>query len=142
MGRRGAGGVELAAAVEIQPPQSYRVLLAEDSITTRIQERRILEQAGYTVTVAVDGMDAWEKFMSAGPFHALISDVEMPRLDGFGLAARVRQDKKWQELPIILVTSLVSDADKKRGIDVGANAYIVKSTFDQKVLLDTLRRLV
>ncbi|MBP8125239.1 MAG: hybrid sensor histidine kinase/response regulator [Caldilineaceae bacterium] len=130
------------AAVEIQPPQSYRVLLAEDSITTRIQERRILEQAGYTVTVAVDGMDAWEKFMSAGPFHALISDVEMPRLDGFGLAARVRQDKKWQELPIILVTSLVSDADKKRGIDVGANAYIVKSTFDQKVLLDTLRRLV
>ena len=87
-------------------------------------------------------MDAWEKFMSGGPFHALISDIEMPKLDGFGLAARVRQAQKWQDLPIILVTSLASDADKKRGIDVGANAYIVKSTFDQKVLLDTLRRLI
>ncbi len=133
---------EAASLPEMEAPQSHRILLAEDSITTRIQERRILEQAGYTVTVAVDGIDAWEKFMSGGPFHALISDVEMPRLDGFGLAARVRQDKKWQDLPIILVTSLASDADKKRGIDVGANAYIVKSTFDQKVLLDTLRRLI
>ncbi len=130
------------AVAENQKPQSYHVLLAEDSITTRIQERRILEQAGYTVTVAVDGMDAWEKFMRNGPFHALISDVEMPKMDGFGLVARIRQAKNGQDLPVILVTSLASDTEKKRGIDVGANAYIVKSTFDQKVLLDTLRRLI
>jgi len=124
------------------PPQRFHLLLVEDSITTRIQERRILEQAGYEVTVAVDGLDGWNKMMEAGPFHALITDVEMPRLDGFGLIDRVRQNKKWADLPIILVTSLAKDADKRRGIEVGADAYLIKSTFDQKILLDTLRRLL
>jgi two-component system chemotaxis sensor kinase CheA len=123
-------------------PVRHRLLLAEDSITTRTQVRRILQQAGYDVEVAVDGLDGWEKLTGSGPFHALITDVEMPRLDGFGLISRVRKDKAWADLPIILVTSLASDADKRRGIEVGATAYLVKSTFDQKVLLDTLRRLL
>ena len=139
-------GADLAASPSDQvaeaAPVRHRLLLAEDSITTRTQVRRILQQAGYDVEVAVDGLDGWEKLTGSGPFHALITDVEMPRLDGFGLISRVRKDKAWADLPIILVTSLASDADKRRGIEVGATAYLVKSTFDQKVLLDTLRRLL
>ncbi len=117
------------------------VLLAEDSITTRTQEKRILEGAGYEVITAVDGADAFSK-LETRDFDALISDIEMPNMDGLTLAARIRQDAKYNELPIILVTSLASDEDRRRGIKVGANAYITKGTFEQTALLDTLRRLV
>lgn len=117
------------------------ILLADDSITTRTQERRILESAGYEVVTAVDGMDAYNK-LGAQLFDAVVSDVEMPNMDGLTLAERIRQEAKYRELPIILVTSLASDADRRRGAEVGANAYITKGTFDQTVLLNTLRRLV
>ena len=117
------------------------LLLAEDSITTRTQEKRILESAGYEVVTAVDGADAFTK-LGTRPFDAVISDVEMPNMDGLTLAARIRQDAKYKELPIILVTSLASAEDRQRGIEVGANAYITKSTFEQTVLLEALRRLV
>ncbi|RYG71428.1 hybrid sensor histidine kinase/response regulator [bacterium] len=117
-----------------------RVLLVEDSITTRTQEKRILEGAGYKVTVAVDGLDGWNK-LAGGEFDAVVSDVEMPNMDGLTLAARIRQNEKYRELPIILVTSLSTEADRKRGVEVGANAYITKGGFDQKALLDTLKRL-
>jgi two-component system chemotaxis sensor kinase CheA len=117
------------------------ILLAEDSITTRTQEKRILESAGYEVITAVDGADALQK-LPLHPFDGLVSDVEMPNLDGLSLCARIRENPKYQELPIVLVTSLASDDDKRRGIEVGANAYITKGTFEQKVLVDTVRRLV
>jgi two-component system chemotaxis sensor kinase CheA len=118
-----------------------RLLLAEDSITTRTQMRRILEGAGYEVVTAVDGADAFAK-LSAGEFDGVVSDIEMPNMDGLQLTARIRQDPRHKELPVILVTSLASEEDRRRGIEVGANAYITKSTFDQSVLLETLRRLV
>jgi two-component system chemotaxis sensor kinase CheA len=117
------------------------VLLAEDSITTRTQEKRILESAGYEVVTAVDGADAFSK-LATRTFDAVISDVQMPNMDGLQLASKIRENSRYQELPIILVTSLASDEDKRRGVEVGANAYITKGTFEQKVLLDTLRRLV
>ena len=117
------------------------ILLAEDSITTRTQEKRILESAGYDVVTAVDGADAFQK-LPTREFDAVVSDVEMPNMTGLALAEKIRQNNKYKELPIILVTSLSSDADKQRGIEVGANAYITKGTFEQKVLLDTLGRLV
>lgn len=117
------------------------ILLAEDSITTRTQEKRILESAGYEVVTAVDGADALQK-LGTREFDGVISDVEMPNLDGISFVARLRQDPKNRELPVILVTSLASDADKRRGIEVGANAYITKGTFEQKVLIETLGRLV
>ena len=75
-------------------------------------------------------------------FDIVISDVEMPRLNGFGLTARIRADKKLAQLPVILVTALETREDRERGIDAGANAYLVKSSFDQSNLLDTLRRLL
>ena len=86
-------------------------------------------------------MDALKK-LGTQRFDAVVTDVEMPNMDGLSLASRIRQDNQYKEIPIILVTSLASDEDRKRGTDVGANAYITKGTFEQTVLLDTLRRLV
>ncbi len=117
------------------------VLLAEDSITTRTQVKRILEGAGYQVITAVDGMDAITK-LGTLDIDVVVTDIQMPNMDGLTLTAKIRQDKKHADLPIILVTALASDEDKKRGIEVGANAYITKSAFDQQGLLDTLARLV
>jgi two-component system chemotaxis sensor kinase CheA len=124
----------------IPAPRPKAVLLAEDSITTRMQEKRILEGAGYSVVTAVDGLDAWHK-LGAGEFDAVVSDIEMPNLTGLELAARIRGDEKHRELPIILVTSLATEADRRRGAEVGANAYLSKGNFDQKDLLDALKKL-
>lgn len=117
------------------------ILIAEDSITTRTQIARVLGSAGYEVIVSVDGADALEK-LAANAVDALVSDVEMPNLDGIGLTRAVRQNPDYEELPIVLVTSLASDEHRARGADAGANAYITKGGFDQRVLLETLERLI
>lgn len=134
-------------AVSISPTQApaaaekYTVLLVEDSIATRTQEKRILEAGGYEVVTAVDGLDGFNKLQSRH-FDAVISDVQMPHLDGLGLTSKIRQYREFNELPIILVTSLASDEDKRRGAEAGANAYITKGSFNQSLLLETLQRLV
>jgi two-component system chemotaxis sensor kinase CheA len=117
------------------------VLMVEDSITVRTQVKRILENAGYEVIAAVDGLDGYEKLRTKS-VDAVVSDIQMPHLDGLELTARIRQHKEYNDLPVILVTSLASEEDKRRGAEVGANAYIVKSAFDQNVLLETLGRLI
>ncbi len=122
-------------------PTKPTVLLVEDSIATRTQEKRILETAGYQVITAVDGLDGFNKLRSHA-VDAVVSDVQMPNLDGFGLTAKIRQYQEYSELPIILVTSLASDDDKRRGAEAGANAYIIKGSFNQEALLSTLKRLV
>lgn len=131
-------------AVAARPAPSRRasrVLVVDDSITTRTMERHLLEAAGYEVVVAVDGIDAWTP-LKTGPVDLVVSDVDMPRMDGFGLTARIRADPELAALPVVLVTALESREDKERGIEVGANAYVVKSSFDQSNLLDIIRRLV
>jgi two-component system chemotaxis sensor kinase CheA len=122
-------------------PRKRSVLVAEDSITSRILLKSILEAAGYEVETAVDGIDAFTK-LRGGAFDAVVSDVDMPRLNGFGLAAKVRADSRLSGLPLVLVTALESRDDRERGIDVGADAYIVKSSFDQSTLLEVMRRLI
>jgi two-component system chemotaxis sensor kinase CheA len=117
------------------------VLVVEDSITTRTLLKNILESAGYEVVTAVDGIDATMKLKSAR-FDIVVSDVEMPRMNGFELTAGIRADKLLAELPVVLVTSLSSREDRERGIDVGANAYIEKSNFDQSNLLDVMKKLI
>lgn len=117
------------------------ILVVEDSITSRALLKNILESAGYSVTTAVDGIDAYTT-LKTGAFDLVVSDVEMPRLDGFGLTARVRGDPQLASLPVVLVTALGSREDQERGIDVGANAYIVKSSFEQSNLLDVVESLV
>ena len=117
------------------------ILVVEDSITTRTLLKNILQSSGYTVVTAVDGMDAWGKLKSS-PFDGVVSDLNMPRMDGFELTAKIRKDSQLKNLPVVLVSSLSSLEDKERGIDVGANAFIVKGHFDQSDLLQALRRLL
>jgi two-component system chemotaxis sensor kinase CheA len=100
----------------------------------------MLESAGYKVTTAVDGLDAFARLREQ-KFDLLVSDVEMPRLNGFDLTLRVRADKKLAELPVVLVTARETREDREHGIDVGASAYIVKSSLDESNLLDAVRRL-
>lgn len=117
------------------------LLLAEDSITTRTQEKRILEGAGYEVVTAIDGADAYNK-LATRSFDAVVSDIMMPNMSGLALTEKIRANKKYAELPIILVTSRASEEDQRRGLEAGANAYISKPSFDQRVLLDCLARLI
>jgi two-component system chemotaxis sensor kinase CheA len=117
------------------------VLVAEDSITSRTLLKNILETAGYRVETSVDGVDALTKLRS-GQFDLVVSDVDMPRMNGFGLTSKIRADKRFADLPVILVTALESREDREHGIDVGASAYIVKSSFDQGNLLETIRRAI
>ncbi len=117
------------------------ILVVEDSITSRTLLKNILQAAGYSVKTAVDGMDALTQ-LRIEQFDLMISDVEMPRLNGFDLTGKVRADSKFSDMPIILVTSLGTREDKERGIEAGANAYIVKSNFDQSNLLEAVGRLI
>jgi two-component system chemotaxis sensor kinase CheA len=117
------------------------VIVCDDSFTTRTLEKNILESAGYPVRVAADGLEAWNLLQSEGA-DVLVSDISMPRLDGFELTAKIRADERFKHLPVILVTALDSREDRERGIQAGADAYIVKSAFDQEGLLNTIQRLI
>ncbi|MHB8122917.1 MAG: hybrid sensor histidine kinase/response regulator [Desulfuromonadaceae bacterium] len=125
----------------VKEDHTATVLVVDDSINTREIEKSILEAYGYAVATAEDGEEAFEK--TRGTLYDLvITDVEMPRLDGFSLTKRLRDDERYRHVPIIIVTSLEKDEDKKRGITVGANAYIVKGAFDQSNLIETVRSLI
>jgi two-component system chemotaxis sensor kinase CheA len=131
----------VATGAALAPVETRTVLVVEDSITSRMLLKGILESAGYNVKIAVDGMEAFT-LLRAERFDLVVSDVEMPRLNGFDLTARIRADKKLAELPVVLVTALETREDRERGIDAGANAYLVKSSFDQSNLLEAVRRLI
>jgi two-component system chemotaxis sensor kinase CheA len=103
--------------------------------------KNILETAGYRVLTAVDGIDAFT-VLKTERVDVVVSDVEMPRMDGFDLTAKIRSDKAFADLPVVLVTALESREHRERGVDVGANAYIVKSSFDQSNLLEVIKRLL
>lgn len=123
------------------PRRRKRVLLVDDSPTTRTLERSILESAGYAVATAADGEEAWALLLREGA-DALVADVEMPRLDGFALTEQVRASTRHAALPVVLVTARDAEADRARGLAAGANAYLVKSSFDQRSLLETLEQLL
>jgi len=118
-----------------------RILVAEDSITIRTLLRNFIENAGFKVKTAVDGMEAFD-FMQNETFDLVVSDIEMPRMNGFELTAKIRSEKNHTDIPVILVTALESSDDKQRGMDVGANAYIVKSSFEKSNLIETIQRLI
>jgi two-component system, chemotaxis family, sensor kinase CheA len=140
LGSTGRSVARVPAAAEVEPVRPV-ILVADDSITTRTLEKNILEAAGYQVRAAADGLEAWNR-LNEEPFALLVSDVDMPRLDGCGLTERVRADAKLKHLPIILVTARDSQADRERGIRAGADAYIVKGAFDQDTLLAAVRQLI
>lgn len=135
------GAHPIATAPATVGKKKKSIMIAEDSITSRMLLKNVLESVGYHVEAAVDGAAALAE-LKTGRFDALVSDVDMPRMNGFVLTERVRADRKLANLPVILVTSLSSQEDKERGIEAGANAYIIKSSFDQSNLLSVLDRLL
>lgn len=134
------------AARAVMPERRVRrkegktILVVDDSITTRMLEKNILETAGYHVLLATDGMEALGVLQTES-VDLVLSDIEMPHMDGFNLTLKIRSSAQHKELPIILVTSLASPQDKTRGIEAGADAYINKSSFDQGKLLQTIEQL-
>ncbi|HEX9079322.1 MAG TPA: response regulator [Desulfuromonadaceae bacterium] len=133
----------LGAAAAPPAPETVRrsVLVVEDSITARTLLKNILETTGYRTFTAVDGIDALTR-LRTDEIDLVVSDVDMPRMNGFELTAKIRASREFADLPVVLVTSLDSRADRERGVEAGANAYIVKSSFDQSNLLDVIKRLV
>jgi len=125
----------------VEVEKVLRVLVVDDSITTRSLEKSILEHAGYKVSLAVDGKQAWD-MLQEHAFDLVVTDVEMPKMDGFELTALIKQSERLKRLPVIIVTSLAREEDRKRGIEVGAEAYIVKGQFETKVLLDVVGQLI
>lgn len=132
-----------ATQVDAAAPELRRraILVVEDSITARTLLTGILESAGYQVAAATDGMEALAA-LRAGEFDLVVSDVEMPRMDGFELTARMRADARLAALPVVLVTALAQPEQRERGLEAGANAYLVKSDFEQSNLLEVVARLL
>jgi len=133
-------------AESTQPPSqparaTRRILVVDDSLTTRELERSILAVAGYEVQVAVNGLEAIE-YLQKSPFDLLVSDVDMPHLNGFELTEWVRGNSAVRELPVVIVSGQESPEDRRRGLEAGANSYILKSTFDQDSLLQTVEGLI
>lgn len=128
-----------ALALEARPERKT-VLVVDDSVTTRTLEKTLLESAGYLVLTAADGMEAWQLLQSQR-VDVVVSDVEMPRMDGFALTRALRESSWLRSLPVILVTGLGSDQDRARGLEAGASAYLVKSAFDQTELLEVVAQL-
>lgn len=129
---------------ELSLPKEHKkrkILIIEDSLTTRELERSILESHGYTVDVAVDGLEAMERIAQATP-DLVMADINMPRMDGFQFCSTLKQSQDYKGIPVVIVTAKARDEDKRRGMEVGAQAYIVKSGFDQTSLLDTIERLI
>jgi chemotaxis protein histidine kinase CheA len=117
------------------------ILVVDDSINTREIEKSILEAYGYRVTLADDGLEALEKAQKF-KYDLIITDIEMPHLDGFSLTEKLRKDNQYKNTPIIIVTSREREEDKRKGIQVGADAYIIKGAFDQSNLLETVQSLI
>jgi two-component system chemotaxis sensor kinase CheA len=132
-----------AAAPQRAAPaaRKRRIVLADDAATTRALARSLLEAAGYEVAVAPDG-EAALALLSQNGADLVLSDVEMPRMDGIELTRAVRATPRLAKTPVVLLTGLASEEDRRRGLEAGADAYLVKSSFDQRVLLDTVAELL
>jgi two-component system chemotaxis sensor kinase CheA len=122
-------------------PSGGRLLVIDDSLTTRMLEQSILESAGYEVDVALSAEEALE-ILRDNRYALMLVDVEMPGMDGFTFIERIRSDARLRDIPAILVTSRASPEDLQRGRDVGANGHIAKSEFDQADLLARIERLM
>jgi two-component system sensor histidine kinase and response regulator WspE len=129
--------VELAA----QRGRVRHILVVDDSITVRELERQLLESHGYQVDVAVDGMDGWNT-VRGGNYDLVVSDVDMPRMDGIELVRRIKEDARLKNLPVVIVSYKDREEDRLRGLDAGANYYLTKSSFHDKTFLHAIEDLI
>lgn len=131
------------AAAAAPDARSHTILVVDDSITTRTLERSILEAQGYRVLIEVDGLAGLERLRSGlDAIDLVVADVEMPRMDGFGLLAAIRNDPALKTLPVVMMTSRNSPDDIERGLGLGADAYVTKQDFDQGKLIATVQQLI
>ena len=128
-------------AAVVPGQKKARVLVVEDSVGVRELERVILEGAGYLVETAVDGLDGASRLRD-DPADLVLSDVEMPGMDGFDLTRTIRRTKGWENVPVIIMTSRGEEHARQAGLDAGCSAYLLKNEFDQEQLISTVRRLV
>ncbi len=136
------GGAASSGALAPPPrPRRPRLLVVDDSVITRTMERSVLEAAGYEVQAVADGVEALG-VLRGDAVDLVVADVEMPRMDGFALTSAIRSDERLRQIPVVLVTSLGAREHRERGVAAGADAYIVKSAFDQGQLLQTIGRLL
>jgi two-component system sensor histidine kinase and response regulator WspE len=129
-----------AAAAE-KGAASKRVLVVDDSLTVRELERKLLESRGYAVEIAVDGMDGWNA-VRTGVFDLVISDVDMPRLDGIELTKLIKQDPKLRAMPVMIVSYKDREEDRRRGLEAGADYYLTKGSFHDDTMLNAVRDLI
>lgn len=118
-----------------------RVLVVDDSITVREVERQLLSSRGYEVTVAVDGADGWN-IVRDGDFDLVISDVDMPNMNGIELTKKIKEDSRLQRLPVVIVSYKDSEEDRMKGLDAGANYYLTKSGFHDESLIEAVYTLI
>ncbi|WP_395604054.1 hybrid sensor histidine kinase/response regulator [Pseudomonas sp. B21128] len=118
-----------------------RVLVVDDSLTVRELQRKLLLNRGYDVAVAVDGMDGWNALRSED-FDLLITDIDMPRMDGIELVTLLRRDNRLQSLPVMVVSYKDREEDRRRGLDAGADYYLAKASFHDDALLDAVVELI
>jgi two-component system sensor histidine kinase and response regulator WspE len=130
----------IARQNEAQAPRK-RILVVDDSLTVRELERKLLLNRGYDVAVAVDGMDGWNALRSED-FDLLITDIDMPRMDGIELVSLLRRDNRLQSLPVMVVSYKDREEDRRRGLDAGADYYLAKASFHDDALLDAVVELI
>ncbi len=133
-------GVRQAAVASVQA-RARRVLVVDDSLTVRELQRKLLAGRGYDVAVAVDGMDGWN-VLRAEPFDLVITDIDMPRMDGIELVRRIRQDAALRQLPVMVVSYKDREQDRQRGLEAGADYYLAKGSFHDAALLDAVQDLI
>jgi len=141
LGGRRLRGLPAAAASTAEARPAKRVLVVDDSITVRELERQLLENQGYDVDVAVDGVDGWNAVRS-GRYDLVVSDIDMPRMDGIELVANIKDDPQLQSIPVIIVSYKDREEDRIRGLDAGANVYLTKSSFHDQTFLDAVVDLI
>jgi two-component system chemotaxis sensor kinase CheA len=118
-----------------------RILVVDDSVTTRSLEKSLLEAAGFVVELASDGVQGWER-VQAGGIDLVLSDVDMPLLNGFQLTQTIRKSDQFRALPVILITSNDDVRSRERGLSAGASAYLTKGNLDQNVLMNLIEQLL
>jgi two-component system, chemotaxis family, sensor histidine kinase and response regulator WspE len=118
-----------------------RVLVVDDSLTIRELERKLLDQHGYEVEAAVDGVDGWN-LARTGQFDLIITDVDMPRMDGIELVTLLKKDDNLKSLPVMIVSYKDREEDRLRGLEAGADYYLAKSSFDDETLLQAVVDLI